>query len=139
MLIVFDKIMPKLYLSITVAVIVGIAFAYTMIAAASFVAKNAEENDIHLSVDKTTVRHGDNLTWNANKLPPNAEYAVTLRWAGTIVIIGKGIANTDGEASDSFLIGQNLPTGSVTLLIELVSNPTSNPSTIGYAKFNIIS
>ena len=131
--------MSKLYLSVAVAVIIGVAFAYVMIAGASSVVKNAEEKAIHLSVNKTTLNYGDNLAWNATKLPPNAEYAITVRWSGTIVVIGKGNANADGEASGSFLIGQNLPTGIVTLLIELVSNPTSNPTTSAYVALNILS
>lgn len=138
MLVIFEKIMLKLYLSVTVAIIIGVAFAYAMIAGASFAARSAEESGINLSVDKTTLNYGDNLTWNATKLPPNAEYTITVRWSGTTIVIGKGNANVDGEASGTFLIGENLPSGIVTLMIELVSNPTSNPTTMAHATLNIL-
>jgi hypothetical protein len=88
-----------------------------------------------VTIEKLQISYGDTQNWRA-KLPPNASYLVTLRsQAGpAVIVIGSGDANSNGDASGSFLIGGNLPAGETALRVELTSNPSifdENVFTIG--------
>ncbi|MFQ5970363.1 MAG: ArnT family glycosyltransferase, partial [Nitrososphaerales archaeon] len=76
-----------------------------------------------LSVEKTTVNYGDVETWSAKGLPPYADYKTTLRWSGTVLKIGAGSADANGEASGSFVVGENIPPGTFRVRVELASDP----------------
>jgi hypothetical protein len=78
---------------------------------------------ILLSVEKTTVNYGDTQTWSVKGLPPNADYIATVRFADTALIVNIGTADVNGEATDSFVIGPNIPPGTLAFRIEIASDP----------------
>jgi MFS family permease len=80
-------------------------------------------NNIDLSVQETSLQHGDTQTWNARGLPQNAGYVVTIRWGGSALVVQSGNTNESGEARGSFMVGNNIPQGATALRVELTSNP----------------
>ncbi|MFQ5970357.1 MAG: PQQ-dependent sugar dehydrogenase [Nitrososphaerales archaeon] len=78
---------------------------------------------IVVSVEKTTVVYGDVEAWSVKGLPPNSDYKTTLRWPGTVLKLRGGTADANGEASDSFQVGENIPAGNFRVRVELASDP----------------
>jgi hypothetical protein len=77
-----------------------------------------------ITVQSFRMNYNDTQTWNV-KLPPNADYRLTLRSPGNpVFVIGSGSADENGEASGSFVVGGNLPLGATALRVELASNPS---------------
>jgi|GEM_PF-2092111 len=79
---------------------------------------------ILVSIQKSHIGYDDTQTWNV-KLPPNAGYLLTLRSPGkSVIVIGSGNADANGDAGGSFVVGGNLPIGTTALRIELTSDPS---------------
>jgi|GEM_PF-5296831 len=80
---------------------------------------------VSVTLEKTQTSHDDTQNWSA-KLPPNAGYRVTLRpvATATVIVIGSGTADANGDASGSFVVGGNLPSGDTVLRVELTSDPS---------------
>jgi hypothetical protein len=77
-----------------------------------------------LTVQKSQISYDDTQTWSVEGLPPDAEYVLTLGspQSALVFVLGKGSADSKGEASGSFLIGQNLPSGDNVLSIALTGS-----------------
>ena len=80
---------------------------------------------ITISVDRITVRHGQQQTWSARGFPPNSIVRISTRSSRGALFLGPDPAtNENGSILGSFEVGTNLPTGPVTLRIELSSDET---------------
>jgi len=81
---------------------------------------------VAVAIQELRTNYGDTQTWTA-KLPPNSSYVISLRSLASpvVIVVGSGSADANGEASGSFGIGNNLPSGSVVLRVELTSNPSA--------------
>ena len=79
---------------------------------------------IVISVQKSHIGYGETQTWTS-QLPSNSDYIATLRWSGTTLIESKARADANGNAGGSFSIGGNLPTGAISLRVELASDPST--------------
>ena len=86
-------------------------------------------------VGKDTIGYNDTQTWSSKGLPPNADYVVTVRGEGVALVIGSGTTDDNGEAAGSFLVGNNLPLGTLGIRLELASNPNA----FGEISFHLVS
>ncbi|MFQ5970324.1 MAG: hypothetical protein ACE5J2_07520 [Nitrososphaerales archaeon] len=82
-----------------------------------------EPSNIVVSIEKNLVAYNDTQTWSVKGLPPNADYTATLRWPDTALIIDSGTADANGEASGSFLVGEEISAGKFVFRVELASFP----------------
>jgi len=80
---------------------------------------------ITASIDRITVRQGQIQIWSARGFPPNSIVRVSISSSQGVLFLGPDpTTNENGEIQGSFEIGTNLPTGPVTLKIELASGGT---------------
>jgi hypothetical protein len=79
--------------------------------------------DIVISVEKLRIGYDDTQTWTAT-LSPNTDYLLTLRspTSPVVIVLGSGNADADGNASGSFVVARNLPSGIAALRVELISD-----------------
>jgi len=113
--------MQKMYI---IGITVGVAAVAVAVAVAvvSYTQSQYSVN-ILVSLEKPTVNYGDTQTWSVKGLPPNADYIATIRFADTALIVNIGTADVNGEATDSFVIGPNIPPGTLAFRIEIASDP----------------
>ncbi|MFQ5970326.1 MAG: hypothetical protein ACE5J2_07530 [Nitrososphaerales archaeon] len=112
--------MEKIYLGIMVFAAVGIAYTFLT---SSPTQAGEGQSTILISVEKSTVNYNDMEGWSAKGLPPNEDYKATLRSIDTALLLGSGTADANGEATGSFLVGENIPPGTFTFRVELASDP----------------
>jgi hypothetical protein len=78
-----------------------------------------------LTLEKSIINYDDIQTWSAHGFIPNEVYLITIRSPGNpVVVLGSGNADQNGEASGSFVVGRNLPSGDSILRIEVASLPS---------------
>ncbi len=111
--------MQKIYLAILAALVAGILYTF----ATSYYSHSAPDIRIAISVEKDHVTYGDLLNWNAKGLPADSGYVATVRLSNIALIVGTGKSDARGEATGSFGIGQNIPTGTFLFRIALASGP----------------
>jgi hypothetical protein len=88
---------------------------------------------IVVNVGRTQINIGEIQTWSVSGLGANVGYVTTLRWPGYALIIEQGNADSNGRASGSVLITNDVPYGDATIRVEL----QSDVNTYGEATFKI--